>query len=156
MKTPNGLGEKRVLAGVMSRLVGGSLGPLLALVVVISFFAVADHFQEGRDTFLTAQNLRTVAVQEAPTAIAALGMTVVIISGGIDLSAGTSMALCATVLAWALRADYSPAAAVGMCLATGCLAGFVNGTLISLLRVDRKSTRLNSSHIQKSRMPSSA
>ena len=62
--------------------------------------------------FATLRNAQNVLVQSATVAVAALGMTMIIISGGIDLSAGTTMALCATVLAWFLREGYSPAVAV--------------------------------------------
>jgi len=49
--------------------------------------------------------MRTVAAQTATVAVAALGMTVIIIAGGIDLSVGMAIALCATVLAWSLKED---------------------------------------------------
>ena len=111
-----------------------ALGPLAGLVVVIAFFAVADYWQ-GNQKFFTVHNLHARSVEAAAIGVAALGMTAVIISGGIDLSAGTALALSATVLAYCLRENYPPAVAVLAGLGTGCLAGFVNGALISLLRV---------------------
>ncbi len=81
------------------------LGPFLALGIVILFFGVADWIKLGNDTFLSKQNFRTITVSTATVAVAALGMTVVIIAGGIDLSAGSAIALCATVLAWGLKED---------------------------------------------------
>jgi ribose transport system permease protein len=111
------------------------LGPFLALVLVVGVFAVADHLQTDGGKFATLRNAQNILVQSATVAMAALGMTMIIISAGIDLSAGTTMALCATMLAWFLREDYAPAVAVAAALGTGCLAGFVNGTLISRLRV---------------------
>ncbi len=79
-------------------------GSLLALVCVVVLFTVADAvLADG--TFGTMRNLRTVAVQTCVVAVAALGMTLIIIAGGIDLSAGTALALSATVLAWGLRED---------------------------------------------------
>lgn len=86
-------------------------------------------------TFFTPRNNRAVSVPTATVAVAALGMTLVIISGGIDLSAGTALALCATVLAWCLKEGVSPAVAVLATVGTGCLTGFLNGLLISALRV---------------------
>ncbi len=86
------------------RFAAAMLGPILALLCVIAFFAVADAvFADG--TFWTFRNMRTVSVQTCVVAVAALGMTMVIVSGGIDLSAGTALALCATVLALGLRED---------------------------------------------------
>ena len=93
---------------VSSRL-GRMLGPFLALAFVVLFFAIADHWKNGeKATFLTGRNLTTTTSQTATVAVAALGMTVIIIAGGIDLSAGTAIALCATVLAWSLKEDLGP------------------------------------------------
>lgn len=114
---------------------GSALGPFLALALVIGFFAAADRLQSDAGNFLSVRNLRTVSVNTATVAVAALGMTVVIIAGGIDLSAGTGLALAATVLAWHLKNDYGPAAAVAAGVGAGCLAGLVNGLLVSALRV---------------------
>src|SRR5258708_3670872 len=79
-------------------LLGTALGPFLALALVIGFFAIADSLKEQPGEFLSRRNLRTIAAQTATIAVAALGMTVIIISGGIDLSAGTALALSATEL----------------------------------------------------------
>jgi len=112
----------------------GDLGPLIALVVVIAAFGAAGEIA-GRGAFLTVKNIRTVLADNATIAVAALGMTVIIIAGGIDLSAGTAMTLSATVLAYLLKADVYVAVAVVSALGTGALCGFVNGALISGLRV---------------------
>jgi ribose/xylose/arabinose/galactoside ABC-type transport system permease subunit len=76
----------------------------LALLLIVIFFGVAD-WATGGDTFFTLQNLRTVSLQTCVVAVAALGMTVIIISGGIDLSIGSAIALAATVLAWGIHND---------------------------------------------------
>src|SRR5688572_29572583 len=108
----------------MLRRVAGRLGPLLALVAVILGFGIADMIHNGttvsdvlagEGTFLSTVNGRNVLVQASTVAVAALGMTLVIIAGGIDLSAGTAIALCATVLAWSLKSDHSAAVAVVAC-----------------------------------------
>jgi ribose transport system permease protein len=122
-------------AGSRLNLLGSTLGPFLALTLVVGFFAAADVLQAEPGNFLSLRNLRTISAQTATVAVAALGMTVVIISGGIDLSAGTAVALCATVLAWCLKQDLPAAVAIIAGVGTGCLAGLVNGVLISSLRV---------------------
>ena len=81
-----------------------ALGPFVALLIIIAFFAVADWLSGG-DTFFSVQNLRTVSRQTCVVAVAALGMTVIVISGGIDLSVGSAIALAATVLAWGIHND---------------------------------------------------
>jgi ribose transport system permease protein len=116
------------------------LGPLLALVLVIICFGVANQWKNGSDsTFFTAQNARTIATPTAIIVVASLGMTLIVITGGIDLSAGTGLALCATVLASALISDrlkgWNPWAAVFLAVAAGAICGFVNGVVISSLRV---------------------
>ena len=50
-------------------------------------------------TFLTADNWRTIAVQTVIVGIAALGMTIIMIAGGIDLSAGSTVALVTVCIA---------------------------------------------------------
>jgi ribose/xylose/arabinose/galactoside ABC-type transport system permease subunit len=112
----------------------GQLGPLLALVLVFVFFAVTDAVQGG-GRFTSLRNLQTMLVSSAPVVVGALGMTVVIIAGGIDLSAGTAIALCATVLAWVLEQGAPIEVALVCCLMTGCAAGCVNGIMISALAV---------------------
>lgn len=80
--------------------------PLAAVAGVIVFFALVDMALHGSDaTFWSKQNLQSISVQNAFVAICALGMLLVIISGGIDLSAGVALALCSTILAWGIRED---------------------------------------------------
>src|SRR5436305_6832953 len=113
----------------------GQFGPLLALVLVFFFFALVDSLQSGGGQFLSLRNLQAMLISSAPVVIAALGMTVVIIAGGIDLSVGTAVALCATVLAWALKQNVPIELALIACVLTGCAAGCVNGIMISSLNV---------------------
>lgn len=113
----------------------GALGPLIALFVVVAVFGVADNFQEFGGKFLTTNNFQRICVNTSTVAIAALGMTFIIIAGGIDLSAGTAMAFCATVLAYFLKEDYGPTLAITFCVLTGCACGLLNGLLISGLRM---------------------
>ena len=111
------------------------LGPVLALGVVIMIFAVLDTLQEDGGTFLSLRNAQVILSSTAVVAVAALGMTMIIISGGIDLSAGTSLILSATLLAYALDSGYSVVIAVGMCLGVGVLCGLFNGMLVSFLKI---------------------
>ncbi len=87
------------------------------------------------DTFATPQNLFNVTRNFAFVAIVALGMTVVIISGGIDLSVGSTLCLSAMVLAILMNAGnplwLSALAAIGAAL----IVGLINGMLIAYLRI---------------------
>ena len=135
------------------RLLSGAVGPFLALAAVVVFFGVAEfaqagwtwYTQSGEDfgsfwrsydgKFWSVLNGRTILVQTSTVAVAALGMTLVIIAGGIDLAAGTAVALCATVLAWFLREGYPVGVAVTAGILTGGLCGLINGALVSALKV---------------------
>jgi len=105
-------------------------GTLVGLILVAAIFGVL----VGRQFFAPA-NLELMARQTAIVCMAALGMTVVIAAGGIDLSVGSIIALTTVVIALALRADRAPlvAAAAGVAAAAAC--GLVNGVLITRLRV---------------------
>jgi ribose/xylose/arabinose/galactoside ABC-type transport system permease subunit len=116
-------------------LLAGQFGPLLALLLVFLLFAVLDAAQPGGGRFTSLRNLQTMLVSSAPVVVGALGMTVVIIAGGIDLSAGTAVALCATVMAWLLKQGAPVEMALIGCVLTGCAAGCVNGIMVSALSV---------------------
>lgn len=118
----------------LARLVG-ALGPLLALLVVILFFGLAVWLKNERNLFFQPRTAQTVAVQASTVAVAALGMTVIIIAGGIDLSAGTALALAATVLAVRLKAGAPVAEAVVAGILAGGAMGLLNGALISTIRL---------------------
>jgi ribose transport system permease protein len=106
------------------------LGPFLALALVIALFAVLLPGQ-----FLSAYNLKTVATQTVIVGVCAIGMTFVIVSGGIDLSVGSAIALSSVVSAVLLRDGAGTLAAVlGGVAACGAL-GAVNGLLITRLRI---------------------
>jgi len=85
--------------------------------------------------FLTVANLLNVMEQTAINAVVAVGMTYVIISGGIDLSVGSLLAISGVVLARALKAEWPvPIAAVGA-IGVGWLLGLANGVGIALGRL---------------------
>lgn len=112
------------------------LGPLVALLAVVLVFAVSDMVaNELQGSFWSVGTLRLVTIQTMTVAVGALGMTMIIIAGGIDLSAGTAMALSATMLAMAVREGASMPAAIALCIGVGILCGMLNGVLISTLRV---------------------
>ncbi|MEO5367081.1 MAG: ABC transporter permease [Magnetococcus sp. WYHC-3] len=106
------------------------LGPLAGLIVIFALFAV-----QAPESFLTSVNLETIARQTTIVGIAALGMTFVIISGGIDLSAGAIIALASVVVATLVKAGVAPVYAALGGVTAGAVCGLVNGALITRLRV---------------------
>ena len=77
----------------LGRLGTSTLGPLFPLAIVVLFFAAAEWFLQGSSNFFSLANTWQISIQTAVVAIGALGMTVVIIAGGIDLSVGNALAL---------------------------------------------------------------
>lgn len=123
---------------------GNTLGRFLALIVVFAFFAVL--VENGK--FYTARNLENILRQSAVYASAGLGVTLVIITAGIDLSVGSIIALAVVCVAWVLNLPASegaylieqmpvllPLLAVGAGLVAATLAGLANGTMIVGLRL---------------------
>ena len=108
------------------------LGPFIGLLFVIAIFAFIPEVQ-GR--FLRAANFKSVATQSVIVALGALGMTLIIISGGIDLSAASNIALASVIAAYAINAGAPPAVGLVLGVVVGGLVGLVNGTLITRLRL---------------------
>ncbi len=100
-------------------------GTLLGLVLISAVFAAMSP------TFLTAPNLINILQQSSINACIALGMTLVIISGGIDLSVGPVAALSAVLGAAMLVAGVPVPLAILGALGVGVVCGFLNGALIA-------------------------
>jgi ribose transport system permease protein len=105
-------------------------GPLVGLVLVCSVFLVSVGPQ-----FLGPANLELIARQTAIVCTAALGMTLVIVAAGIDLSVGSIVSLSTVVIALVLRQQGGPAAAALAGIAAGALCGVVTGLLVTRLKV---------------------
>ena len=105
-------------------------GPVLGLLLVCAIFA----FLIGPQ-FFRPVNLELIARQTAIVCTAALGMTMIIVAAGIDLSVGSIIALSTVVIALLLKRDVSPllAALGGVAAAAAC--GLANGVLITRLKV---------------------
>ncbi|MCM3901203.1 MAG: ABC transporter permease [Pyrinomonadaceae bacterium] len=108
------------------------IGPILGLLLVILIFSV---LMDSPGRYLSPFNLRIVLAQTVIVAIGAIGMTLIIISGGIDLSVGSVIALTGVITALGLNAGLSPAIAVAAGILVGGLVGAVNGLAITRLRV---------------------
>lgn len=105
------------------------IGLVVAWIAIFAFFAVKVP------SFATVSNMELLARQGTIVAMAALGMTYVIVSAGIDLSVGSVVAFVSVVIAALLQAHYSPVVALVGGIAAGVLAGLVNGLLITKLKV---------------------
>ncbi|MBE3111037.1 MAG: ABC transporter permease [Acidobacteria bacterium] len=108
------------------------LGPFIGLALVIALFSLIPEVQ-GR--FLRFANFKSVATQSVIVALGALGMTFIIVSGGIDLSAASNIALSSVITAYAINAGAAPLVAVLLGVLTGGLVGLANGALVTRLRL---------------------
>jgi ribose transport system permease protein len=100
----------------------GTILGLVALSLVL--WALTPHF-------LTVPNLLNIAQQTSINAIVAVGMTFVIISGGIDLSVGSIVAMSGVVLGVALQAGQPLPLALGAAVGVGVACGLINGAIVS-------------------------
>lgn len=96
---------------------------LLVLMSVLLTFATPEFF--------SVANLTNVALQVSVLSIVAFGMTLVILTEGIDLSLGPVLGLCGVVMALLLVSGWSPAIAIGAALLIGAAFGTLNGTLVA-------------------------
>jgi ribose/xylose/arabinose/galactoside ABC-type transport system permease subunit len=106
------------------------LGPMVGLAFVFILFSLLRP-----STFLSSFNLRIMLLNTAVVGIAALGMTIIIISGGIDLSVGSNVALCTVIIGLLLNAGFPPVLAALGGILTGTLVGLVIGGLITALQL---------------------
>ena len=108
------------------------LAPFLGLLLVIIIFTILIGEPEK---YLSLRNLRTVLAQTVIVAIGAIGMTIIIISGGIDLSVGSAIALTGVITALDINAGWPPTVALAVGILVGGVVGVVNGVAITRLRV---------------------
>ena len=104
--------------------------PFLTLIILIVALAIASPH------FLTNTNLSSVVRQTAVINIMALGMTLIIVSGGIDLSVGAILAMGGLLGTMAMEKGYSIPVGIVIGIVTGCFWGFVNGLLTTRLRIN--------------------
>lgn len=101
--------------------------------VFIAVIVASIALSLSTDSFATTKNLYNITRNVTFTAIIALGMTLVIITGGIDLSVGSVLCLCSMVLAVVMHAGYSIEAGIAASVATALVVGAFNGFLIAYI-----------------------
>lgn len=118
------------------------LRPFIALIVVVLVFFAIQWHKLGYTTdgaqiggMVTVMDLRMVAIQTVIVGTAAIGMTLVIASGGLDLSVGSSIALCSVVGAIAIKSGWPVAAASVAAILVGSACGLYNGLVVTALRL---------------------
>jgi|TARA_B100001093_G_scaffold148886_1_gene141628 ribose transport system permease protein len=123
-----GVGENSRFSDFFS--LSGATGPLIGLLLLCAFLSLAT------DSFLSFRNFLNIADQITVLGIMAVGMTFVILIGGIDLSVGSILALSMMVLGYLnVSAGYPMGVAIIGALLASALAGTVSGLLITEFRV---------------------
>ena len=123
---------KTVAAGLLHRARGRYLSPLASLLLfVVMFVAVVARYDFASPT----QVFLNLLVDNAHLIVLAVGMTFVILTGGIDLSVGAVVALSTVILATTLRAGWPMPLAVGVVLLVGPLLGLLMGVVIEYFDV---------------------
>ena len=105
------------------------MGPLIGLIVLFIVIAALN------DSFIDPSNLKNLARQISINALIAFGMTFVILTGGIDLSVGSILALSSALMASMIAKGTNPELAILLSAFIGILLGAVNGVIISYGKV---------------------
>jgi ribose transport system permease protein len=119
-------GEHSWLAWLMSR---QAFWVFLALVAACLFLTFATN------SFATPSNIFNITRNFTFTGVIALGMTIVIISGGIDLSVGSVLCLCSMILAVVMHAGYGIEIGIAAAIGTALIVGAINGVLIAYIGI---------------------
>jgi ribose/xylose/arabinose/galactoside ABC-type transport system permease subunit len=106
------------------------LGPFIGLIFVLGLFTALRP-----SVFATAENMKNILVHATVVITAALGMTMIIISAGIDLSVGANIALCSVMAAAVLNAGMPPVLAAAVGILVGTLCGLFIGTMVTQLKL---------------------
>ena len=129
--------DTRLRARVTPTLLLARFGFYIALVILIAVFAILSP------AFLTVSNGINILQQTSTIGIMAVGQTLVILAGGIDVSVGSVLGLGGMVAAMAIRdLGFSPLAAMAAGTLSGLVVGLVNGLITTRLRINPFITTL--------------
>jgi ribose transport system permease protein len=106
-----------------------------AFWVFVALCAACLFLTFATNSFATTNNLFNITRNFTFVAVIALGMTIVIITGGIDLSVGSVLVLCSMILAVIMHAGYSIEVGIVAALGTALIVGAINGVLIAYVGI---------------------
>jgi ribose transport system permease protein len=110
--------------------------PFISLIVLCALIPLCEYFVLDKEpVFLTLGNLAAIARQTAVITIMAMGMTMVMVSGGIDLSVGSILAIASVVGALAMSGGAPATVGFLVCLAVGAACGLINGAAVATLKI---------------------
>jgi ribose transport system permease protein len=103
-------------------------GIIIVLILLVIILGISSP------VFLSARNIRNILQQVSTLGILSMGMTILMISGGIDLSVGSSISVVAVIVGKLLKAGFPVGYPIIMGLIIGCAIGMINGLLASNTR----------------------
>ena len=106
-----------------------------AFWVFVALIAACIFLSFATNSFATPNNLFNITRNFTFVAVIALGMTIVIITGGIDLSVGSVLCLCSMILAVVMHAGYNIEIGIAASIGTALIIGAVNGVLIAYVGI---------------------
>ncbi|MDQ3692292.1 MAG: ABC transporter permease [Chloroflexota bacterium] len=116
---------------------------LFGLIVIVILAAILSPSRDGANVFLEPRNLLNIVRFASENGIIAIGMTLVILTGGIDLSVGALLALCAVGAAWFMMdAGFGTIPTILLVLALGGFAGLLNGVITTRFNIQSFITTL--------------
>ncbi len=128
--TVNDVKTERRIFGMTLGTFLGKFGPLFGLILLVIFLSITS------DVFLTGSNLSNIARQATVNAFLAIGLLLCIITGGIDLSVGSilAVAMCGMAI-FAIKWHINPFISMALCIAIGIFIGWINGILLTKLHL---------------------
>ncbi|HEX7975439.1 MAG TPA: ABC transporter permease [Anaerolineales bacterium] len=114
---------------------------ILLLVVEVLIFAIISP------NFLSLSNLRSILRNSTDMAVISIGMTMVILMGGVDISVGSALGVVAIIVGWLLQANVNPLLIGLAAILVGTLIGLINGVLITFARIPDIIATLGMSNI---------
>ena len=129
------ISEPRLHQAFDWRTILNKLGPIMGLLFVFLLFAILVRLITGRNRFATFDNLELMLRLTAVVGTAAIGMTLIIISGGIDLSVGPVIALTTVIIALLLQQGYSATTSALGGVIAAALCGLITSQVITRLKL---------------------
>jgi ribose transport system permease protein len=110
--------------------------PFISLIALCALIPFCEYFILGHDSkFITLNNLAAIMRQTAVITIMAMGMTMVMVSGGIDLSVGSIVGLSGVLGAMSMTQGKPAVIGFLVCLIVGAVCGVINGSAITTLKI---------------------
>jgi ribose transport system permease protein len=113
-----------------------TLGQNRSLPLVVVIVVAALVLSQVAPNFLTTDNLRAVLIGDVTAGLVVIGQTILLVSGGLDLSVGGVMALCGTVAAWLVTHGVPTSGGMAAGVALGVLFGSISGVVVAWLEVN--------------------